>query len=209
MICEGLGGSSDALNSSALSSASLLLNAARVLETKGKLMLISLHPPLLLSRLVTAANLGFENVSIKVIKSKSTDEPCWNDDLVDVLSKGEFTLLVAERSSQHWRDLYKSDLVMEVAAEHAAVFDYWFTRQHPMLTNDRSELLAQRWPKANEMGDIALPLQDAFQLMFTDDERSEYTLEYFLEDVKEFENNMASPNTLSLSEAEVFIQMNQ
>mmetsp|Transcript_10642 Transcript_10642/g.12923 ORF Transcript_10642/g.12923 Transcript_10642/m.12923 type:complete len:213 (-) Transcript_10642:130-768(-) len=212
MLCEGLGPSE--VKSSSAASSALLLNASRLLKPGGKLVLVSLHPPLLLSKLFDFDDSGFASVSIQIVSSQSMPpNPAAS---TDVLNKGEFSLLVAVRSDKTWPNICVDtngvvELQRSLCVYHSKVLDDWFTKQCPLLTFDRSVALHQKWKHGIKQanGSTSLALPEAYGVMFTQEEQSEYTYEYFLEDIAEFSGEMSSNTLLTLQEAQKFLAVNQ
>ena len=83
--------------------------------------------------------------------------------------------------------------------------------ERPLFTPARAAALAAAWDsgcrEGKGIGRGQLPASAAHRAMFSAEERSEYTLEYFLDDLVAF--GPAVPDELSLEEAAAFLKANQ
>jgi len=148
------------------------------------------------------------------------------------LSPGQFSVMVARKRagsrvssssssspSSSWEATCGS-----VLAAHRGVLDEWFREVNPLATAERLSSLKEAWARrvivlSSGSGsseeeaeqDAPLSLADAYETMFSEDERREFTMEYFLDDVAAFrsEGSMANPEKLSLTEAVNFLEKNQ
>ena len=262
MICEsGPGtdatGSAERKGGSAGSSAALMSNVVRILKAEestgrgcgGVYVMISLHPPKLLARLIAATPLelqleeaivlrpgdtsrpkaeqmGCIVASFKANSTKVESEPAKNlqeDVLPERLAEGEFSVMIARRYAilPVSKPLKDDSMSWEVVCDktrtlHAEILDNWFREVDPLLTNERLIILERTWSlllkdSANETSDGYLSLEAAYTVMFSEDERREFTFEYFLDDIKAFKEvgAMKNGNRLSLAEAIEFLKQNQ
>ena len=211
----------------------------------GAYVLVSLHPPRLVARLLAAPALGLRIVEATVLGSERGNDRVAGSaptvgggdgarrvdpgELPDRLSPGQFSVIVARKgafpaavdaslspptppSMPPWETLHRS-----VIANHQRTLDEWFQDVDPLLTPKRLSELENAWAKrlptsAVEKGTSGtLNLAGAYEVMFSQQERMEFTMEYFLDDVEVFrdEGRMADPERLTLSEAVEFLRKNQ
>jgi len=129
-----------------------------------------------------------------------------------------------------------SNHLSAVAAAHTLVMDEWFVEQHPLLTPEREERLIHDWRNrvaieaaagtpevraaAERDGATAsherthernskLSLQAAYEVMFSEMERSEFTFDYFLEDAAGEGVAAVEGAVMTLAEATEFLRANQ
>jgi len=152
-----------------------------------------------------------------------------------VLPPGHCSVVVARRSALSWTQLLHAAaadaaaadatapevacpvrrLQCQVAAAHGSALDTWFTAVDPLLTPEREAELTFRWVRAAAQAGAAragtagagarLAAADAYAAMFSTEERSEYGLFDFLEDLAQ--SRGAEP--LTLAEALAFLRENQ
>ena len=96
----------------------------------------------------------------------------------------------------------------EVRRHQRAVRDRWFTEEAPFLTPERAAALRASFA-ATGAGAAGLGLEAAHRIMFSDEEREELTLDFFLSDVEAFTAAMARPDRMTLEEMLRFLAENQ
>ena len=243
MLCEGLGADVTGEGSSASASSALMCNASRLLAPGGVYIIVSLHPPAMLVRLLEAEGLGFESrlAVAKVVRSGEGGNP--SDVSSDLLSDlgckqtpaGYHSVVVAVRSSMQWENLCSDiggtagSLRSHVEAAHTRALDVWFTEVDALLTPERIVELSQSWElrstavhgadKSRSSGGTGarLSLRIAHMVVFSEDERSEYAFEDFVEDLAMFreETRAKTPSgvvvrsEIGLEEVISFLKSNQ
>jgi len=87
-----------------------------------------------------------------------------------------------------------------------------FFAETPLLTPEREAAVAHAFARAAPSGHLAsasLSLGDVHEMLFTEAEREEYTLEAFVEDAAVSRHARVDPTRMSLEEALAFLQENQ
>ena len=101
-----------------------------------------------------------------------------------------------------------------IQAHFKSTLDWYMMVASPLLSPEREENLRKAFDDACDAAEDTLMLKDAFVLMFTDDERHEYTFQDFIDDfsasnVRENTGSVEPSTRITVKEALNFIQMNQ
>jgi len=162
--------------------AGMLCEAHRMLVVGGVYVVVSFHSPELLAVLLTPSALSFEVTAVERISTDGGKHIT----IARLVKRGGPERRVPGEAGDAPAEAYQ-----EVMRGCQAVMDHWFLTQHKLLTYDRRAALQGAWG-----GGAPKELARVYDILFSTNEKREYSHALFLEDVSEFKTREDGKMTL-------------